>query len=156
MKFIVCGDNHGKKDPMTRLLENYPEVDDFLHMGDVGFPKDETKEFKIVNGNNDFFFGYPEELVVTVGTKRIYMTHGHHLAYGDRLRDLAQRAKDRNCEIACFGHTHVYQVEDVDGILCINPGSLSHNRDGRAPSYAEVTIENDEINVVRKEVKNLK
>ena len=41
-----------------------------------------------------------------------------------------------------YGHTHMPVIEDEDGILVINPGSLTYPRQrGRRPSYAVMQIE---------------
>ena len=47
----------------------------------------------------------------------------------------------------CFGHTHVAYLDQVDGITLLNPGSLSHARDGRPCSYAILDIDENEIRV---------
>lgn len=150
MRFIVCGDNHGKVEPMEKLKKNYPDAKAFLHTGDIGLQPNEAKGFTVIRGNNDMGNDYPESLIVTIGEFRILMLHGHQLAFGNRIKSLVQKAKDMNCQIACFGHTHVYQVEKLDGVLCINPGSLFYNRDGSAPSYAVVDIIDGEITVRRR------
>lgn len=150
MRFIVCGDNHGKIEPMKKLKKNYPESKAFLHTGDIGVKPDEVKGFTVIKGNNDVGNDYPESLIVTIGEFRILILHGHQLAYGNRINSLAQKAKDMDCQIACFGHTHVYQVEKLKGVLCINPGSLFYNRDGSAPSYAVVDVIDGEITVRRR------
>lgn len=155
MRFIVCGDNHGQSDAMEKLKKNYPEAKAFVHTGDIGFGPEEAKGFTVIRGNNDFSNDYPERLVVTIGDLRILVLHGHQLAFGDRIGSLVEEAKTRDCQIACFGHTHVFQVEKSDGILCINPGSLSYNRDGSAPSYAVVDVIDGEITVRRRLVSEL-
>lgn len=155
MRFIVCGDNHGEAEAMEKLKENYPEVEKFVHCGDIGLPVNEVKGFTVISGNNDVHGNYPDSLVVTIGDLRVFMIHGHQLAYGKRLESLAKKAKALDCQIACFGHTHVYQVENVDGVLCINPGSLNYNRDGSAPCYAVVDVIDGEITVRRRLVSEL-
>ena len=50
---------------------------------------------------------------------------------------LAEAAKARGCNGAFFGHIHVPVLEELDGVLLVNPGSLAFPRQrGRRPSYA--------------------
>lgn len=150
MYFIVCSDNHGKRDGLEKIKKHYPDALEYLHCGDIELPEREMKDFKAITGNNDYFYRYPESLIVEIEGFRIFMIHSHQVRYRHRIEDLAQLAKDNNCQVVCFGHTHIYQVEEYDGILCINPGSLYYNRDGSEPSYALVRINNGELAVERK------
>ena len=54
---------------------------------------------------------------------------------------------DSLCDIVCFGHTHVAYLDQVDGITLLNPGSLSHSRDGKPCSYAILDINEDDVQV---------
>lgn len=155
MRFIVCGDNHGEKESLDKLLENYPEAERFLHCGDVGLSPKEVEGFTVISGNNDYGSNYPDSLVVSVGSLRVFMIHGDQLRFGSRLESLVEKAKAMNCQVAVFGHTHVYQVKKLDGVLCINPGSLNYNRDGTGPSYAVVDVVDGEITVRRRLVSEL-
>ena len=57
------------------------------------------------------------------GGKTMYLTHGHH-ANPDNLPPLVQGS------IFLSGHTHVKLDKVVDGIRCLNPGSVSIPKDG--------------------------
>ena len=55
---------------------------------------------------------------------------------------LVENAQAKGCKIAMYGHTHMPVIENEDGILVINPGSLTYPRQrGRRPSYAVMQIE---------------
>ena len=57
------------------------------------------------------------------------------------LQDEAER---RCVRIACFGHTHVPFCKEINGIIYVNPGSLSQPRqEGRKPSYALLEIDEE-------------
>lgn len=149
MEFIVLSDNHGSTFEMEAILKKYPRALGFIHCGDNELSTSQMKPFHAVTGNNDPYGLYPEELVVNLGGTLIYVTHGHTLKYGNRVKDLVERAKKRNCTFACTGHTHVYMDEEIDGVRVINPGSLFYNRDGSKPSYAHVSIVDGNIKVTR-------
>ena len=61
-------------------------------------------------------------LVVADGVK-FYLTHGHH-ANPQALPPLEKGS------IFLYGHTHVKMDEMIDGIRCVNPGSVSIPKDG--------------------------
>ena len=57
-----------------------------------------------------------------------------------------EKAKAKDCQIVMYGHTHTPVVEEENGILVINPGSLTYPRQrGRRPSYAVMEIEEGNI-----------
>ncbi|QIK69885.1 YfcE family phosphodiesterase [Erysipelothrix sp. HDW6C] len=147
MEFIVVSDNHGKTAELEAILALYPNAAGFIHCGDSEMnPKDLTS-FHVVTGNNDYYYTFPDELVVDFEGVRIYFTHSHKLRFGKTIEDLVARAKAKNCTIACYGHTHRFDDSVVDGIQIINPGSLYYNRDGSQPSYARVVVDAGKITV---------
>ena len=56
--------------------------------------------------------------LLSVDRLRIYATHGH-VFHPDYLPPLCPG------DILLYGHTHIPSWEKRDGILCLNPGSLS-------------------------------
>ena len=65
------------------------------------------------------------------------MTHGHTMSVGYDNDRLLQAAKENGADIAMFGHTHLPYLATEDGIMLLNPGSLSKPRqEGWEPSYA--------------------
>ena len=68
-------------------------------------------------------------------------------------QQLARYAKKVHCDIVFYGHTHIPQDITVDGIRCINPGSIWHNRDGSKPSYMIIRLDDKNIEVEKKEYK---
>ncbi len=156
MRLIVCSDNHGLYGPLQKLLENYPEAEAFLHCGDIQIAPENVQEFTVVAGNGDSVRDYPESLIVEKAGYRILLVHGHQFSYFNRTEAIAKRAKELGCQIACFGHTHVFEKQEIDGVLCLNPGSMNYNRDGTDPSYAVLDLKEHTIHVERKMIKDLK
>lgn len=156
MQIIVCSDNHGIKEVLPKLKENYPEASAFIHCGDMEMTQEEMEGFAVVTGNNDYLDRFPLQIIVEVQGLRIFVTHGHLLPYGMRTQALAKLAIENNCTMACYGHTHIFNEEMVEGVFCLNPGSLNYNRDGSLPSYAIVEYEDGNFNVTKAYVKDLK
>ena len=100
--------------------------------------------------NNDYYNAYPMYRILEIGDHRIYMCHGHRDMFFGNYQMLAERAKSRQCDMAVCGHSHIYHHEVIDGVTCLNPGSIWRNRDLSEPSYMEVELEKDQIRVKRK------
>ena len=63
-----------------------------------------------------------------LGSRKVFMTHGH--VYGPvRIPALPSGS------ILLYGHTHIPAAESFDGILHLNPGSLSIPKSGHPASY---------------------
>lgn len=143
-KILVVSDNHRKLDNIYQLLEENPDISYFIHLGDsegnedairTHLPKGCVSYF--VQGNNDFFACLPKDAELRLGKEKLFLTHGHLYGVGFDLQGLADEARARNCSMALFGHTHRPFSRMVNGVLCINPGSINFPRqDDRKPSYA--------------------
>ena len=155
MEFIVCSDNHGDLKSLEKIVEKHPNAKAYLHCGDIELESDLVPAYQIVRGNNDYFYDYEEMIVTRVGDLRVLIIHSHQLPFGNRLEALSKLAKSHNCDIACFGHTHRFQVSEYNDVLCINPGSIAYNRDGSKPSYALVSVDKGDISVERLLVEDL-
>lgn len=147
MKVILVSDSHGKDEALEAVLKAYPDADAFIHCGDIEADQSQFPSFVIVRGNNDLFFDYPEERILEIGGHRLYITHSHQFMYSKRVAQLASMAKSKYCDICCYGHTHIAADEMCDGVRVINPGSIWRSRDGRGPSYAIITLEEESVDV---------
>ena len=58
---------------------------------------------------------------------------------------MAAFAKQEDCDIFCYGHSHIAAIEQLDQVLLLNPGSLWRSRDGRGPSYAVLYLQDQDI-----------
>ena len=93
-----------------------------------------------MRGNCDPFSDVPERYVVEWHGRRILLLHGHTVM--GRLR-LLYAAQEANADAVLFGHSHVPSIETVEGVLMINPGSLSRPRTVKGPSVALMTLTDD-------------
>ena len=133
MKILVVSDTHGRDENFEQAVMQEAPFDMLIHCGDV-----EGREIfiealtecpcHIVSGNNDFFSDLPREEIVEAGNNR--------------------------CNAVFFGHTHKPLLETIDGVLALNPGSLTYPRQrGRRPSYAIVNL--DQTGHLTAELKHL-
>lgn len=102
------------------------------------------KEFHAVKGNCDDFTGFPDEEVIEVEKVKILVTHGHRYHVKRDLLSLLYRAKELNCRLVFYGHTHFAEENEIDGITLINPGAIESPGTG-TPSYCYAVIDGEKI-----------
>ncbi|WP_318765848.1 metallophosphoesterase [Lactiplantibacillus carotarum] len=131
MQCLVVSDSHGDRDILVQLLNAYRgKVDAFFHCGDSELQHDDAvfNDMHVVTGNMDFDPQLPDDVQVTVAGVPVYMTHGHLVGVNLSLTHLIANARAAGAQLAFFGHTHQLGVERHDGILVLNPGSISYPR----------------------------
>lgn len=153
LKFVVVSDNHGRIEPIQEVLNAHQHADGYFHCGDFEIPLGYLQQFSVVCGNNDYA-NVPNSIVINTPRHRILLIHGHRYASMYSIDRLVEKAKSERCNMVFYGHTHVFSDRIIDGIRFINPGSLSHNRDGSCPSYATVEIDEHEVRVFRHDIES--
>ena len=140
MKILVFSDSHGNADGMTRALEAHADAAAVIHLGDgvseaAHLAQSDRRPWHIVRGNCDIGGSYPWKTILTLGGKRLYLTHGasERVKYG--LLHLSCAAAEAEVDAALYGHTHVAATDFDRGMLLFNPGSIG------AGSYGVLTIE---------------
>ncbi|OCA91289.1 YfcE family phosphodiesterase [Bacillus sp. FJAT-27225] len=148
-KVLVVSDSHGLADPMRVLKKRHEEVDVFIHCGDSELARDDEalKGFVTVGGNCDFHPGYPDEEVVDVSGKKIFVTHGHLYSVKSTLMNILYKAREAGADIVCFGHSHLLGAEMSGGILFVNPGSIRLPRGISEKTYVILGIDGDKVEV---------
>lgn len=131
MKCLVVSDSHGDREILVKLLAAYQgKVDAFFHCGDSELQVDDAvfKQMYTVQGNMDFDDRLPDSVSTTVDGVSVYMTHGHLVGVNFGLDELMTAATQQEAQLAFFGHTHQLGVERHNGLLVLNPGSISQPR----------------------------
>ena len=152
MKLLIASDIHGSAYWCRKLLEVYEteKPDKLVLLGDIlyhGPRNDLPREYapkavismlsplaeKIlcVRGNceaevDQMVLPFPcmapySQLLVE--DKTFYLTHGHH----ENPRNLPRLNPG---DVFLYGHTHVKEDIQVEGVRCLNPGSVSIPKDG--------------------------
>lgn len=152
MKILIASDIHGSAYWCARLMElaEREQPDRLVLLGDLLYhgprndlPRDYAPKQVIpmldrwkdrilaVRGNceaevDQMVLSFPcmaEYALLEADGLRLFLTHGHH--HNPRnLPPLAEGA------VFLYGHTHVKEDTLVDGIRCVNPGSVSIPKDG--------------------------
>lgn len=164
MKLIIASDIHGSAYWCRRLCDEIEKEnpDQILLLGDLLYhgprndlPKDYAPKQVIpmlsalkdriiaVRGNceaevDQMVLPFPcmsESAQLMADGTRFFLTHGHHFD-PEHLPPLPEGS------IFLSGHTHVKLDKTVDGIRCLNPGSVSIPKDG---SHSFLIWENKEF-----------
>lgn len=151
---LIFSDTHGRLDNLLDVLKQYPEAEAVFHLGDIEGEAERLRRATaypvyIVRGNCDYSSDLPMQIVMEYSGKKIGMCHGHrYLNYGG-VETLKYWVMEQQLDIAIFGHTHVPYLEQEDGRILLNPGSISRPRqDGFIPTYAVMDIEdNGEVHI---------
>ncbi len=124
---IHCGDH---LQDAERLQQLYPEVSVYG-----------------VSGNCDSRTCLEDlSKVVTIEGVNFFVTHGHRylIKWGD-YEELAIDALAHDAQVALCGHSHSAYLAKIQGILVMNPGSISLPRDYPHPSYGIIQVEKGQI-----------
>ncbi len=145
MRIVVISDSHKRTAVIDKILDAQKEAQHVFFLGDNTADIEDfeyiypEKKFHIVCGNCDYCSFYPVFGFENICGKKILFTHGHTLSVKYGTQRLHELARDRGCDIALFGHTHVSQILYDDGLYLVNPGSCSSPRESKA-SYAVIDI----------------
>ncbi|MBE5762667.1 MAG: phosphodiesterase [Clostridiales bacterium] len=161
MKLFIASDIHGSKYYAQKLVERFEKekADKLILLGDIYYhgprnplPKDYAPmevanllnpmadKLIVIQGNCDSEvdqmiskFHFVKESMILLDGKKIMLTHGHIL----NKDNLEKGAYD----VLAYGHFHINMMEKKDGVLIINPGSVSLPKENSISGY--ITIENN-------------
>ncbi|WP_342758782.1 metallophosphoesterase [Kineothrix sedimenti] len=149
MRVLIVSDTHRQNNNYLKVLERERPIDMVVHCGDA-----EGSEYlicesagcpvEIVTGNNDFFSDLPREKEFTIGSYKVWLTHGHNYYVTMGNESLKEEAVARGADIVIYGHTHRPLVDIEDKVIAVNPGSLAYPRqEGKRPSYVMMELDNE-------------
>ncbi len=127
-------------------LRHFEDVELIVHAGDLSTlaVRDQLAAYapvEAVQGNIELpevVLGLPIKRELMVGGCTIGIVH----ILGER-RHYARNARREfpSARVVIFGHSHIPFVEDIDGLLLLNPGSATDRRTQPHCSVAVLTIE---------------
>ena len=148
MKILVVADTHKNFEVLDLCVKKNTDADMLIHLGDGEHEFHDIQSLYpqmpmvYVLGNCDFG-NHSEVHVAKVGGYRIFCCHGHTLGVHDGLDTLAAMAKQNKCNIALYGHSHLYKTELVNGVYIMNPGSLDSPRNRNKPTFGLIELTDD-------------
>ncbi|MDP4178115.1 MAG: metallophosphoesterase [Bacillota bacterium] len=149
MLAAVVSDTHRYKFAISKVINKVKNADILIHLGDnIDDAASLSSEFsgKIISvrGNCDFSNKIESECTEIIEGKTFFITHGHKYDVKYSIDTILDKGKSINADIVLYGHTHISQIEYIDGIWIVNPGSPSLPRDG-FPSIATIEIDGGKI-----------
>ena len=148
---LVMSDSHGDRQIVEEIKNRYfGKVDAIFHNGDSELDSQDSiwDGVYVVNGNCDYFGGYPDQLVFNLDDVTIAQTHGHLYGINYGWQRLDYWAQEVDADICLYGHLHVPDTEVRGKTLFLNPGSVSQPRGlVRECLYALVTISDDYFHI---------
>ncbi|MGL4798898.1 MAG: metallophosphoesterase family protein [Cellulosilyticaceae bacterium] len=159
MNVLVISDTHKRIQRLDHILKIYEAtggIQEIIHCGDhitdaeaIQAKYPQIKVHKVPGNCDASGFGSGTSIVVEIEGVPIFITHGHNHHVKFDYDELYIDAKAHDAKVICFGHTHSCCKEKKEGILLINPGSLSEPRDTMYPSFAIMEIENGKVKDAR-------
>ena len=157
MKLLIASDIHGSALYCRALLRRFDaeQADRLLLLGDLLYhgprndlppeyaPKEvaallnaRKESILCVRGNCDtevdqMVLDFPilaDYAVLSIGSRLLYATHGH-------IYNIDALPRLQKGDILLYGHTHVPLCREKEGILCLNPGSVSIPKDDSWRGY---------------------
>lgn len=127
--FVILSDTHRNTQPFEKIATVLSECDCIVHLGDVASDAKTLmrlypEKTYAVSGNNDFYGEYPSEIVIEAEGHRIFACHGHRYSVKYGTQRLVDAAKQNGCDIALYGHTHIAEYHEEEGVFVINPGCM--------------------------------
>ena len=153
----IFSDSHGDRKSLAGLLDSMGNLDAVCFLGDIAEDavwlkktlSDRSKpvEYWAVRGNNDLGSPLPDELLVSIGGKTIFLTHGHlyRVRWGTDI--LVARAKECGADIALYGHTHESYCAWEKGILVLNPGAAGRPWGSQRARAMVLLIDGDKLRI---------
>ncbi|MBP3941799.1 MAG: metallophosphoesterase [Christensenellaceae bacterium] len=130
-RILVLSDSHRDLFAAKKVLEIEQNIDEIWHLGDMASDCEDIAAlralpFRAVRGNCDYYDQeYLSEIVVTILGHKFLLVHGHKHSVKTTLLRLKLAAMEEGASAVLFGHTHMTFLTYEDGILFMNPGSIS-------------------------------
>ena len=158
MKIAVISDSHYEESSINKVKKYLNDVDVIFHCGD-GAPDtkllegDFNGEIYAVKGNCDISNEYPSERIVELMGIKIFITHGNRYNVKNEYNTIFYKGKEVGADIVLFGHSHKALINKYDGLIIMNPGSVTfpYGIDKRTIGFIEIS-ESKELNLYIKEV----
>ncbi|HAQ87858.1 MAG TPA: YfcE family phosphodiesterase [Pseudomonas sp.] len=139
MRIGVISDTHGLLRP--EALAALQGCERIIHAGDIGKPEvleglRALAPLDVIRGNvdsGDWAAEVPEHLDLEIGGLRVYVTHDVKTMGIDPIAE--------QVDVVIAGHSHQPKIEQVNGVLYLNPGSAGRRRFTLPISLALLDIE---------------
>ncbi len=157
MKILVFSDSHNNTELIKKALDTHKDTAELIiHLGDC--VKDTEIFTRIcphianinILGNCDYFSSVNSASIESsfyLGKTgiRAFACHGHSYRVEKGTDILYTKARLEKVSIAFYGHTHIANITEKNGIIIMNPGSTTIPRSTEPVSYGVVNIVDGKI-----------
>lgn len=177
MKILIISDIHGSSYYAEKIkeIDEREKPDQIILLGDLyyhgprndltqeynpmkvaGILNDFTEKLRTVRGNCDAEvdemisdFKFEQHIEMQVNGKNVFFTHGH--VYN------IENVPDKDIDIMFYGHYHTGSIEEENGIIFANPGSISLPKNNTEHSYIifdedKITLKNVAGEIIQEKV----
>lgn len=137
MRILVLSDSHRHIANLICAIEYEPTAEIVYFLGDGNYEMEEVvdifkdkKFFVLLRGNCDFTPKIPLCDIRNVESAKIYASHGAEENVKLSYVGIKRAARENECNIALFGHTHEKYYAFEDGLHLFNPGSIKDGNYG--------------------------
>jgi uncharacterized protein len=152
----VLSDTHGNVEAIQDVTRRFlaAKVDLVLHLGD-GYLDAlffEAADLPVIAVPGLYCPEYrdpaiPNRRIENLSGVRILLTHSPEVSKFDQPEDLDPKGK-ASVDIVLYGHTHIYNIQEREGVLWINPGHLkAFDRRSHVLSYALMNLTPPRVDV---------
>lgn len=139
----IISDTHGLMRP--EAVERLQGVDQIVHAGDIGRPEIITRLAEVapvsaIRGNIDtaaWAQEFPATLRLECAGRMIHVIHDRN--------DLDFDPEAGGLDAVISGHSHRPDIETIDGVLYLNPGSAGPRRFSLPITVATLDVHGDEL-----------
>ncbi len=140
-------DSHNDYQTASLVVSSNPDAQLVIHCGDGANEliklKHEYNDKQIigVRGNCDLTTELPEDEIIEVLGKKIFINHGFKYSVKYSVAALLCKAREVSADIVVYGHTHDPECDVRAGIHVMNPGSVR----GKFGTYGVIDIDGSGI-----------
>ena len=133
MKILVLSDSHSALRFMRSCVDAV-KPDAIIHLGDHYDDAQALAEeyphirFHMLPGNCDRYRcppDTPQFYCYSIGGVKFYMTHGHLHGVKSSTVRLVAEAKQMSAQAVVYGHTHIADCRQENGMWIVNPGACN-------------------------------
>ncbi|MDK9717260.1 MAG: metallophosphoesterase [Trichlorobacter sp.] len=145
MRILLVSDTHGNQTALLQAHETAGSCDAVIHLGDGEQDTlllkaiDDQIQLIQVAGNCDLGSTLPRELLCEFGEVRLLLCHGDRYGVKSGLSRLIERGHAATVDAVLYGHTHLAQSVEQEGLLLVNPGTLAVPDPYRSYAILEIT-----------------
>ena len=145
MRILLVSDTHGNQTALLQAHEAAGRCDAVIHLGDgeqdtqvLETVDDQIQLFQVA-GNCDLGSTKSRELLCEFGKVRLLLCHGDRYGVKSGLSRLIERGHAAAVDVVLYGHTHLAQSVEQEGLLLVNPGTLAVPASYRSYAILEIT-----------------